>query len=74
MALVELSRGVCSSSECEVRVVLVELSRGAECEVRVVLVELRRGAGFRSERRLDGRESSMSLSMLLVKQGFEDKP
>ena len=59
MALVELSRGVCSSSECE---------------VRAVLVELRRGAGFRSERRLDGRESSMSLSMLLVKQGFEDKP
>lgn len=50
-------------------------SLSSECEVRVVLVELSRGAAYRCGMRLDGRELWLSrLSMLLVKQGFEYKP
>lgn len=48
-------------------------SLSSECEVRVVLVELPRGAAYKCGMRLGG-SSLGRLSMLLVKQGFEDKP
>ena len=66
-----ISRGMGGRTRREER----SRSPTSEYEVRVVLVELSLGPAYRYGMRLDGRELWLSrLSMLLVKQGFEDKP